>query len=657
MHRHIVIENITPSVDFGAYAVKRVVGDLVRIGAHIYRDGDPSLQGIVKWRHESEKAFHETLLTEIENDEWHGTILLSQSGRYEFKISAWTNTFATWQEYFRRKVKAGEAVLPDLLEGALVLIKLLPGRRALLGTASNEAVWITELIAQMQSPGDNLSAVIEHALSRKATDLFSLIRLPKDVATSGIFTIVVEPKLAQFGAWYEMFPRSAGLDETRSGTFKDAENRLPDIKEMGFDVVYLPPIHPIGITNRKGRNNALVAASCDPGSPWQVGSAEGGHTAIEPTLGTLSEFDQFVTTAKSQGLTVALDFAIQCSPDHPWVKEHPEWFSHRPDGTIKYAENPPKKYQDIYPINFDTEDEACLWEALYQVLLFWIEHGIFIFRVDNPHTKPIRFWHFIIGKIKQDYPDVIFLAEAFTRPKRMKMYAKVGFSQSYTYFTWRNTKQELISYLTELTQSGMEEYFRPNFFTNTPDILPLILQQGGTAVFKMRLLLAATLSPSFGIYSGYELCEHEAIAVTEGNVPCEEYLDSEKYRIKIRDWNKKPNIKGFIARVNKARKENPALHLLANLTFLETDSPYILAYLKKTDDAKNVMIVVVNLDPDKPQHGNVRIPLTLLEAVCTNKEMLVHDLITGAQYKWSEQNTVYLDPQREPGHLFRVKTL
>ncbi len=661
MHRHIIIENVTPSVDFGAYPAKRVVGDLCNIGAHIYRDGDPILQAVVKWRHKNERTFHETPLTEIENDEWHGTVQFLQSGRYEFKIAAWTNEFATWQECLRRKVKNNPPhegcdprercdlcgdIRSDLLEGAVIATALLPSQKSLRGHSaprgaeSKEALWIMEMIAGMQSPGDNIVTVIERVLSPTTTRFFSLIHPSKDVATSATYTIVVEPKLSQFSAWYEMFPRSAGKDETRGATFKEAEDRLGDIRNMGFDVLYLPPIHPIGITNRKGRNNALVAGPNAPGSPWQVGSAEGGHTSIEPSLGTFAAFDHFLIMAKAQGLAVALDFAIQCSPDHPWVKAHPEWFSHRPDGTIKYAENPPKKYQDIYPINFDTNDEEGLWEALYEVVLFWIGRGILIFRVDNPHTKPIRFWQFIIGKIKQEYPDVIFLAEAFTRPKRMKMLAKVGFSQSYTYFTWRNTKQELIAYLTELTASGMEEYFRPNFFTNTPDILPPILQQGGSPAFKMRLLLAATLSPAYGIYSGYELCENEGIPGTE------DYLDSEKYRIKVRDWNRHPNIKAFITCVNKARQENPALHLLTNLTFLETDNDQILAYMKRTTDSHNVIIVVVNLDPYKAQSGNVCLPY---------KDVKVVDLLTDTRYKWSEQNAVYLDPQVEPGHLFCVE--
>jgi starch synthase (maltosyl-transferring) len=654
-HRHIIIENVTPSVDKGDYPAKRVVGDLCNIGAHIYRDCDPILQAVVRWRHKDERLFHETPLTEIENDEWHGAIQFSQSGRYEFKIAAWTNEFATWQEYFRRKVKTDADIRSDLLEGAAIATALLPSQRSLRGhrAESKDALWIMEMIAEMQSPGrsgratDDLSDVIERALSPTATHFFSLIHPSSDVATSATFTIIVEPLIAGFSAWYEMFPRSAGKDEMRGATFKEAESRLPEIRNMGFDVLYLPPIHPIGTTNRKGRNNALVAAANDPGSPWQVGSAEGGHTAIEPSLGTFADFDHFLIMAKAQGLAVALDFAIQCSPDHPWVKEHPEWFLHRPDGTIKYAENPPKKYQDIYPMNFDTNDEEGLWDALYEVLLFWIGRGILIFRVDNPHTKPSKFWQFIIGKIKQEYPDVIFLAEAFTRPKRMKLLAKVGFSQSYTYFTWRNTKQELISYLTELTQSGMEEYFRPNFFTNTPDILPPILQQGGVPAFKMRLLLAATLSPAYGIYSGYELCENEAIPGTE------EYLDSEKYRIKVRDGNRKPNIKSFITLVNKARQENPALQQLTNLTFLETDNEQILAYMKKTADGQDIIIVVVNLDPYKAQSGHVRLPLDFFKKASA---IMVHDLLTGVQYKWSEQNAVYLDPQAEPGHLFWVET-
>ncbi len=662
MHRHIVIENITPSVDQGDYPAKRVVGDLCDIGAHIFRDCDPILQAIVKWRHKSEDLFYETPLTEIENDEWHGAFLLEKSGYYEFKIEAWTNRFATWQESFRRKVKTGEDLRSDLQEGAQIATALLSKQRA-----AKDAPWIMDIIADMQFPGDDLSAVIERALSTEVTRFFSTLKSRRDVAASKMFTIVVEPALSRFSAWYEMFPRSSGSDETRGATFIEAEARLTDIRNMGFDILYLPPIHPIGTINRKGRDNARVATPNDPGSPWQVGSAEGGHTAIEPRLGTFAEFDHFLTMAKGLGLAVALDFAIQCSPDHPWVKEHPEWFSHRPDGTIKYAENPPKKYEDIYPINFDTDDEEGLWEALYQVLRFWIGRGVLIFRVDNPHTKPIRFWSWLIGKIKQDYPDVIFLSEAFTRPKRMKMLAKVGFSQSYTYFTWRDTKQDLTAYLTELTKSGMEEYFRPNFFANTPDILPLILQRGGAFAFKMRLLLAATLSPAYGIYSGYELCENEAVPGTEGNVPCEDYFDSEKYRIKVRDWNRQPNIKPFITLVNKARRENPALHTLTNLTFLETGNDQILAYVKKKrhtqgagpfcdiSDGQNVVIVVVNLDPFHLQCGTVCLPLDLFGEISQNKEIMVHDLLTGAQYKWSEKNPVCLDPKIEPGHLFRVE--
>jgi starch synthase (maltosyl-transferring) len=418
---------------------------------------------------------------------------------------------------------------------------------------------------------------------------------------------------------------------------------------MGFDVVYLTPIHPIGSTYRKGPNNSLIVAPDSPGSPWAIGSSAGGHMAIEPRLGTLDDFDHFVAVAERQGLEIALDFAIQCSPDHPWVTEHPEWFRHRPDGTIKYAENPPKQYQDIYPINFDSPDQKGLIEELRRVVLFWIEHGVKIFRVDNPHTKPVAFWEWLINTVQEKHPEVIFLAEAFTRPKMMKVLAKAGFTQSYTYFTWRNTKAELTEYLTELTQTAMIDYFRPNFFTNTPDILPPILQDGGRPAFKSRLVLAATLSPSYGIYSGYELCENEAIPGTE------EYDHSEKYEIKTRDWNRPDSLREFVARLNAIRRGNPALQQFANLRFLTTDNDQIILYSKSSADRSNIILVAVNLDPHHPHHCTAFVPADAI-GVAPGQGYAVTDLLTGARYEWSESNYIRLDPQIEPAHLLRVET-
>ena len=418
---------------------------------------------------------------------------------------------------------------------------------------------------------------------------------------------------------------------------------------MGFDVVYLAPIHPIGRTGRKGPNNRLGAEPGDPGSPWAIGSEHGGHTAIEPALGTLEDFDRFVRAADALGMEIALDFAIQCSPDHPWVREHPDWFYRRPDGTIRYAENPPKKYQDIYPLNFDTPDWKNLWEALRDVLRFWAVRGVRIFRVDNPHTKPLGFWSWLIDSIHSEHPDVIFLAEAFTRPPMMQELAKRGFTQSYTYFTWRNTKAELVEYLTELTRTTAALYFRPNFFVNTPDILPPILQHGGRPAFKSRLVLAATLSPSYGIYSGFELCENTAI---EGK---EEYLDSEKYEIKVRDWSSPGHIKDFIASVNQARRDNAALQQFMNLRFLEIDNDQLLAYVKWSQDGTNHVIVVVNLDPFAAHSGWVRVPPEAV-GVAAGVSYWVRDLLTGARYLWEERNYVHLDPvATEPAHILHVE--
>jgi starch synthase (maltosyl-transferring) len=460
--------------------------------------------------------------------------------------------------------------------------------------------------------------------------------------------IVAERLRARFGAWYEIFPRSQGTQPGHHATLREAEARLHDISDMGFDVVYLTPIHPIGTTYRKGPNNALIAAPDSPGSPWAIGSPAGGHMAIDPRLGSLDDFDHFVTVAERLGLEIALDFAIQCSPDHPWVTQHPEWFRHRPDGSIKYAENPPKQYQDIYPINFDSPDQKGLIEELRRVVLFWIGHGVKIFRVDNPHTKPVVFWEWLINSVQEEHPEVIFLAEAFTRPKMMKVLAKAGFTQSYTYFTWRNTKAELTEYLTELTQTDMLDYFRPNFFTNTPDILPPILQDGGRPAFKSRLVLAATLSPSYGIYSGYELCENEAIPGTE------EYDHSEKYEIKIRDWNRSDSLREFVARLNAIRRGNPALQQFANLRFLTTDNDQIILYCKSSADRSNIVLVAVNLDPHHPHHCSAFVPADAI-GIAPGQGYAVTDLLTGAGFNWSESNYIRLDPQIEPAHILRVE--
>jgi len=463
--------------------------------------------------------------------------------------------------------------------------------------------------------------------------------------------VIVDRVAARYAAWYEIFPRSQGTVPGKSATFEDCKRRLPEIKSMGFDVIYFPPIHPIGVTKRKGPNNSLVAGPNDPGSPYAIGGKEGGHMAVEPGLGTIEDFVSFERTCRSFGMEIALDFAINCSPDHPYVTEHQEWFFKRPDGTIKYAENPPKKYEDIYPLNFNVPGDAwkTLWEEMRTVLLFWIKKGVRIFRVDNPHTKPVPFWHWLIEEIQRDYPDVIFLAEAFTRPPMMQVLAKVGFTQSYTYFTWRNFKQELIVYLTELTQTEVSEYFRGNFFANTPDILPQFLQEGGRPAFRIRFVLACTLSSVYGIYSGFELCENKAVPGKE------EYLNSEKYEYKVWDWNRPGNFKDYISKINRIRQDNPALHLYKNLRFYPASDDNILFYGKATEDRSNIVFVAVNLDPFKAHEATIYIPIHEFGITQTETYEL-HNLITGERTLCKgEQNTVTLDPEVEPAHIYSLE--
>jgi starch synthase (maltosyl-transferring) len=642
LERHI-IEAVTPSVDCGRYPVKRVVGETCVVEADIFRDGYEVIRAAVKWRRKCDEGFNESAMAPLDNDRWRGGFPLDENTRYVFTVEAWTDRFASWLADFTKKARAGRDVASDLVEG-IALIEAL-SRRA----KGKDREALGGVLKSLRALGPEKAADAVEAVGAPGLGEIALKVGERAALTtcSTLFEIIADRPLARFGAWYEIFPRSQGSEPGKATTLREAERRLADIRALGFDVVYLAPVHPIGHTNRKGSNNLLKGDGGSPGSPWAIGSEAGGHTAVEPSLGTLRDFDHFVETAGNLGLEVALDFAIQCSPDHPWVKDHPQWFRHRPDGSIKYAENPPKEYQDIYPINFDTADQAGLTEELLRTVLFWVGHGVKIFRVDNPHTKPISFWQWLIGKVHAEHPEVIFLAEAFTRPKVMKALAKAGFSQSYTYFTWRNSKPELTDYLTELTQSGMEEYFRPNFFTNTPDILTEILQRGGLPAFKMRLVLAATLSPAYGIYSGFELCENEAVPGTE------EYLNSEKYEIKVRDWNRPGNIRELVALVNRVRNENPALHELTNLRFLPSDNDQILFYAKATRDFSNVILVAVNLDPFGWHECTVTVPPEAI-GTATGESYDVMDLLTGAVYTWGEHNYVRLDPHLEPAHILRI---
>jgi starch synthase (maltosyl-transferring) len=579
-------------------------------------------------------------------DRWRSQLTLDHVGEYRVAVSGWTDVYASWVEELGKRIRAKQTdVASEIADGLALVERVLAAQR---GGAARE---VRDLRDRLREAADDPERLLRLASTGEARELMASAAPRTDEARSADVIIAADRERARFSAWYELFVRSQAAEPGRAGTFRDAERRLPDIKAMGFDVVYLAPIHPIGTTGRKGPNNTLDATPGDPGSPWAIGSEYGGHTAIEPALGTLDDFDRFVKAAGELDIDVALDFAVQCSPDHPWVREHPEWFYRRPDGSIRYAENPPKKYQDIYNLNFDSGNWPELWAALADVVRFWIGHGVRIFRVDNPHTKPIGFWSWLIETIQAEHPGVIFLSEAFTRPPMMHALAKRGFTQAYTYFTWRNTKDELVDYLTELTRPGVAGYFRPNFFANTPDILPPILQTGGRAAFKMRLALAATLSPSYGIYSGFELCEAAAL---EGR---EEYLHSEKYEVKARDWHAPGNIRDFIATVNRARRDHPALQRIDTLTFLDTSHDRLIAYVKRSPDGSNVLIVVVNLDPHEAHYGFVTVPPEAV-GLPAGQPFMVHDLLTGSRYQWSpSSNYVRLDPfNGEPAHIFHVES-
>ena len=586
----IQIQAVEPLVDCGRYPVKRTVGDRVDVFATVFKDGHDVLAGAVRVRGPGQRAWREEPLRALESDRWAGSFEVDRPGRWQFAVSAWTDRLATWQDELRRKIDAGQEDLAgELSEGA-----------ALLG---RESLTVEEGLAAEsgERDGEVITAVLE---------------------------VDVDRVLARFGAWYELFPRSWG-------GFKGVTAVLPRLAELGFDVIYLPPIHPIGTTNRKGRNNALVAAAGDPGSPWAIGAPEGGHDAINPELGTWADFDEMVRAAAKTGLEIALDFAIQCSPDHPWLKDHPEWFNRRPDGTLKYAENPPKRYQDIYNVNFESEDWRGLWQALLEVVLAWVDRGITVFRVDNPHTKPAAFWEWLIREVRGKHPEVLFLSEAFTRPSMMTTLAKLGFAQSYTYFTWKNTKAEIAEYIGQILD--WSAFYRPNAFVNTQDILHEYLQVGGPPAFEARLVLAATMVPTYGIYSGFESCEN--VPLRAGS---EEYLDSEKYEVKKRSLD--GPLLPLVAALNEARRSEPALQVVDNFVWLETENDALVAY------AKDDVVCVVNIDPFTERAGVCVVPVALgyppaFEAV---------DLLTGEEFTWrAGRNYVQLGPGK--AHVLKVR--
>jgi starch synthase (maltosyl-transferring) len=637
--KRVVIENVKPEIDGGRFPAKRVTGESVIVSADIFSDGHDSLSARLLYKHEKDGVWQEVPLEPRENDRWEARFTVTELGAYIYTLEGWVDHFKTWQRDSRKKVEAGQDVKVELLTGLIQIESAIS--RAGEGRERQGLQALRDRLEAEVKKGDAGATAI--ALGDELAGLMAAFP-DRGFAASydRKLVVTVDPPKALFSTWYEFFPRSCTQEQGTHGTFKDCE--------MGFDVIYLPPVHPIGGTKRKGKDNVADAGPDDVGSPWAIGSEEGGHTAIHPQLGTMDDFERFVRKAKELGLDVALDLALQCSPDHPYVKDHPEWFKRRPDGTIQYAENPPKKYEDIYPLNFETENWRALWEEIRRMVLFWIGKGVRIFRVDNPHTKPFAFWEWLIAEVKQEHPGVFFLSEAFTRPKIMQRLAKAGFAQSYTYFTWRYTRREFVEYLTQLTRSDLRDFFRPNFWPNTPDILPEHLQYGGRPAFIARYLLAATLSSNTGIYGpAFELCANDALPGRE------EYLHSEKYE--VRKWNldDPASLRHIVARVNRIRRENPALQTTWNLEFFETDNDNILCYGKMTEDGEDALIIVVNLDPFHTQSAWVRVPVERL-GLGPRQPYLVHDLIGDDKFVWEgERNFVEVDPKVMPGAIYRVR--
>ncbi len=642
--RRVVVSDVRPSVDGGRYPAKRVAGERVTVEADLLVDGHDKLAGALLVRRRGETAWREVPLEPLENDRWRATFVPDAPGAWEFTVSGWVDSYATWAHGLRRKLEANQDVELDLEAGA-ALFAAAAGRAGRRAAADR----LTAVAGSLRAAGDQ-RARAGSALSAEAAE--AMRAHPDRSAATTVeppLPLTVDPPLAVFSAWYEMFPRSCG-PEGKHGTLRDAEARLDYVAELGFDVVYLPPIHPIGRTHRKGRDNSLEAQAGDPGSPWAIGGPEGGHKDVHPQLGTTEDLRRFVAAARQRGLEVALDIAFQTSPDHPYVKEHPEWFLHRADGSVQFAENPPKKYEDIYPFDFAGPAWRALWQELRSVFLHWIDQGVRVFRVDNPHTKPIPFWRWCIESVKAEHPDVIFLAEAFTRPKLMYVLAKAGFSQSYTYFTWRTSKSELAEYVRALADSDVREFFRPNFWPNTPDILPEHLQVGGRGMFVARAVLAATLSPSWGIYGPpFELMEH---------VPrpgAEEYAQNEKYQ--LRSWNLDDprSLRPLIKRLNHIRRDNPALHRLTGTVFHPTDNDALICYSRRSDDSQNLLLIAVNLDPHHPQSGWVDLDLDAL-GIPADAAFQAHDLIGDGRYLWrGARNFISLDPGAMPAQIFRLR--
>ena len=642
-----VIDAVLPSVDGGRFPIKRIAGEAVAIEAHCFTDGHDKLRVVLRWSDAGAGDEYEVEMRPQANDVWQAEFTPPRAGRYRYTVWAWVDPFESWRHELERRDDRADIRVALQVGGALIDET---AARASGGDAAILAEWSAQMRALVADAGAEPSA--QKALALDAARAAIVARhADRSRAVTAAFELVADRKRAGFSSWYEMFPRSAGTEPGHHGTFRDVEARLPYLADMGFDVLYFPPIHPIGRINRKGTNNALTAGPGDVGSPWAIGAAEGGHKDILPQLGTLDDFRRLLAAARELGIEIALDVAFQCAPDHPYVKAHPQWFKHRPDGSVQYAENPPKKYQDIYPFDFETEDWRALWDELKSIVDFWIVQGVKIFRVDNPHTKAFGFWEWIIGAIKREHPDTIFLAEAFTRPKLMHRLAKLGFSQSYTYFTWRNTKQELTEYFTDLALGPGRQYYRPNVWPNTPDILHETLQSGLRPVFAARLVLAATLSANYGIYGPtYELLES---APREPG--SEEYRDSEKYQLRHWSVESSESLWSLIARMNRIRRDNAALQSDSNLHFCPTDNDQLIAYLKMDSKSGNVVLTVVNLDPHQTQSGWLDLDLGALK-LDAEQPYQVHDLLSDQRYNWrGRRNYVMLDPRRVPAHVFRLR--
>jgi starch synthase (maltosyl-transferring) len=649
-HKRVSIRNVSPEIDCGKYPIKRIVDEEIKVEADIFGDGHDKVDAILQYRPKRkgrgrDKKWQEQPMDFEGNDHWSSSFRLEETGDYEYTLEAWVDHFTTWQDGLKKKAAANQNLQTELLIGAELMEEAMP--RASTADKKKLKEWI-----ELLRDEEHESLAISEALSDSASHVMYESRdRNKCFQYDRILEVRVERKKTLFSAWYEFFPRSSSPERGKHGTFKDCENVLPEVSKMGFDVIYFPPIHPIGRSHRKGRNNATEAEEGDPGSPWAIGAKEGGHKAIHPELGTMEDFQRLVKKAKDMDIEIALDFAIQCSPDHPYVKEHPQWFKWRPDGTVQYAENPPKKYQDVLPVNFETEDWENLWEELKSIVEFWIDKGVRIFRVDNPHTKTFLFWEWMIKEINAKHDGIIFLAEAFTRPRVMEELAKIGFNQSYTYFTWRNSKEEFQEYLTQLTKTQVREYYRPNFWPNTPDILPISLENKHDASFIIRLILAGTLSSNYGIYGPvFEFGHNEAYPGKE------EYNHSEKYEIKHWDWPRNTKIKEMLTILNRIRRENAALQTTWNIEFNDTDNEQIICYTKVDQENTNKIITVVNLDPDHTQSGWVKVPLARL-GLEPQEQFTVTDQLTGASYIWQDEwNYVELHPQAIPAHIFKVES-